>query len=292
MTTETEIFGERIRELRTRAGLTLRRLAKEVNVDITYLSKIENGVMPPPSESVILKLAENLNTDKDELLILAGKVPQDIVEILKDREILQFLRSDNVHEKTRSLIREKTSVHRLGGFKSLSETVVRNSAARIAIPVFLTAIVAILLWLAVPTTGSAIALNNEGLVFNEDGEYQKAIANFDKAIELDPKLAPAYNNRGWAYIELGEYEQGIADCNKAIELDPNLALAYSNRGLAYVRLGQYEQAITDCSKAIELDPGLALAYSNRGQAFLELGQYEQAIADFDKAIELDPSLAK
>ena len=285
-------FGTNLRELRTGLGLTLRELADRVNVDLTYLSKIEKGAMPPPSEKVILRLAENLNIDKDELLILAGKIPSDIAEILKDREVLQLLRSARIQKKVEAQEKRKESVHRLRGFKYLPEAIIHNKVARVAVATILTVLVGTLVWFAAPTTDTAVALNNEGLDYNYAGEYYKAIDAFNKAIELDPNLAIAYNNRGWAYIELGQYEQGIADCNKAIELDPNLALAYSNRGLAYIRLGQYEQGAADCNRAIELDPFLAVAYSNRGLAYIELGKYEQAIADFDKAVELDPTLLK
>jgi len=87
-------FDIRLRELRKQAGMTQKGLADKVDVDFTYLSKIENGVLPPPSKSVILKLAEVLSADQDELLILAGRVPSDVAEILlKNREILQLIRS-------------------------------------------------------------------------------------------------------------------------------------------------------------------------------------------------------
>jgi len=289
---KSQQFGTKLRELRVGLGLTLRELADRVKVDLTYLSKIEKGVMPPPSEKVILRLAESLDTDKDELLILAGKIPPDIAELLKDREVLQLLRSAHIQKKVEAQEKRGESVHRLGNFKHLAEAIIHNKFARVAVATILTVLVGTLLWLSSPTTDSAVALNNQGLEHNYAGEYYKAIDSFNNAVELDPNLAVAYNNRGWAYIELGQHEQGIVDCNKAIELDPDLALAYSNRGLAHIRLGQPEKGVADCNKAIELDPFLAVAYSNRGLAYIELGKYEQAIADFDKAVELDPTLLK
>ncbi|MQY72258.1 MAG: helix-turn-helix domain-containing protein, partial [Dehalococcoidia bacterium] len=75
---EVQVFGARVRELRILAGLTQRELAEKIGVDFSYLSKIENGVLPPPSEKVILRLAEALNADKDELITLAGRIPADI----------------------------------------------------------------------------------------------------------------------------------------------------------------------------------------------------------------------
>lgn len=290
---EAKKFGARLKVLRIRAGLTQRGLAHKVGVDFTYLSKIENGVIPPPSEKVILQLAGTLNVDKDELMALAGKIPADIAEMLKNREALQFLRSGRVQKKVMASTRKEKGVHLLDDFEKLPKTIkAHKNYARVIIAIVLVMAVGILLWYASPVTDTAVAANNQGLIYNTKGEYDKAIVSFNEALELNPSLAVAYSNRGWAHIELGQYEQGIADCGKAIELDPKLAFAYSNRGLAYIKLRQYERGIADCTKAIELNPGLAAAYSNRGLAYIELGQYEKGIADCDKAIELDPTIQK
>ena len=63
---ESKEFGSRLRELREEAGLNQGELAAQVGVNFTYLSTIESGAKPPPSEKVILKLAEALNCDKEE----------------------------------------------------------------------------------------------------------------------------------------------------------------------------------------------------------------------------------
>ncbi len=87
---ETQEFGARIRELRVKAHLTQQELADKVGIDLSYVSRIENGVLPPPSEQVILKLAKALKVDKDELVALAGKVPSDIARILRNRDPRKF----------------------------------------------------------------------------------------------------------------------------------------------------------------------------------------------------------
>ena len=138
---------------------------------------------------------------------------------------------------------------------------------------------------------SAFAYNKRGFTYGKLKQYDKAIADFNRAIELDPKLAVAYNNRGNTYVELKQYNKAIADCTKAIELDPEWFMAYNNRGDAYLGLQQYDKAIADCTKAIELDPKSAVAYNNRGVAYLGLQQYEKAIPECNKAIDLDPKLA-
>ena len=74
-------FGTRIRELRQAKNLTLRDLAKKVKVTFTYVSKIENRKLSFgefPSNDLILKLARALDTDSDELLLLAEKIPDAI----------------------------------------------------------------------------------------------------------------------------------------------------------------------------------------------------------------------
>jgi len=70
--------------------------------------------------------------------------------------------------------------------------------------------------------------------------------------------ADAYNNRGFAYIQKGELDQAIADFDKAIELDPELAEAYNDRGYAYYLKGEVAKAVSDFEKCIELsnDPRL------------------------------------
>jgi tetratricopeptide (TPR) repeat protein len=99
----------------------------------------------------------------------------------------------------------------------------------------------------------------------------------------------AYYNLGLAYQKKGEVDRAIADYNKAIKLDPKYAGAYLNRGAAYYRKGEVDRAIADYNKAIKLDPNDANAYNNRGAAYQKKGDKDQAIADFRKALEIDPS---
>lgn len=103
----TNKFGIRLRELRKETGMSQREVASKVKIDFTYLSKIESGVMPPPSEKVITKLAKVLCADKDELITLAGKVPSDLSQILKDKEIIQILRSGDRDKLTQFFMEKK-----------------------------------------------------------------------------------------------------------------------------------------------------------------------------------------
>jgi tetratricopeptide (TPR) repeat protein len=137
-------------------------------------------------------------------------------------------------------------------------------------------------------SGDGIIYLIRGQANLELGQYDQAISEFTKAIEIDPRNASAYSSRGNAYGEKGQYDQAISDYNKAIGIDPKDALTYGCRGDAYRKKGQYDQAISDYTKAMEINPKDVLAYSSRGFAYELKGQYDQAISDYNKAIEIDP----
>ena len=127
---------------------------------------------------------------------------------------------------------------------------------------------------------------NHGTHYLNLKEYQQALENYDRAIQLNPNEAVAYIFRGVAYYELGNYQQAIKDYDRAIQLDPNRARAYHYRGSAFSSLGNYQQAIKDYDRAIELDPKLAMAYSSRGFSYWELGQIKAAQSDLRVAARL------
>ncbi len=138
----------------------------------------------------------------------------------------------------------------------------------------------------------AEAYSNRGLTYDSKGEYERAIKDYNTAIELNPHFAEAYNNRGMAYGENGEHDQALQDFSKAIALKPNYAIAYSNRGAVYNGKGEREQAIKNCNIAIRIDPNYAEPYNNRGTAYRNKGEINLAIEDYTKAIELKQDFAK
>jgi tetratricopeptide (TPR) repeat protein len=80
--------------------------------------------------------------------------------------------------------------------------------------------------------------------YNDQGYFVQAIANYTRAIELDPQNVLAHSNRGAVYNRMGDYyheidyyRQALDDLNRAIELDPEYASAYSLRGSAHSELG-------------------------------------------------------
>jgi tetratricopeptide (TPR) repeat protein len=119
------------------------------------------------------------------------------------------------------------------------------------------------------------------------GRYIDAIENYSKAIKQKP-CAAAYQNRGYAYQQSGELTAAMADFNRAIGLNPKLAQAYVNRGILYQTLGKLDHALEDYGRAIRINHNLADAYNNRGGARLLKGDLRGAIADFNRVIALGP----
>jgi len=147
-----------------------------------------------------------------------------------------------------------------------------------------------------PAKNDAIACNNRGLAYRDKGELDRAIADFNEAIRLDPEFALAYNNRGLAYRDKGEFDRAIADFNEAIRINPLPASTthvnvFSNRGLAYRDKGDLDRAIADFNEAIRLEPKFAVAFNSRGFTYDRKGERDRAIADYTEAIRLDPKFA-
>ena len=114
---------------------------------------------------------------------------------------------------------------------------------------------------------------------------ERAIADFSKALELNPNLAVAWNYRGRIHRERGDTEKAMADFNQAIRREPNYAFAYSNRGATQE---DDEKALDDYTRAIELNPGLYIAYANRGNRYI-YADPDRAIADYTAALAINPA---
>ncbi|MEE8443338.1 MAG: tetratricopeptide repeat protein, partial [Dehalococcoidia bacterium] len=128
---------------------------------------------------------------------------------------------------------------------------------------------------------------NTGIQFQEQGLHERAMAEFDQAISLNPQDGDAYLNRGFAYYSLGDLDIAIRDFTQAIRLNPQDAQAYTNRGSAYYELERYERAIRDYEQAISIDPQFADVYYNRGLAYLYLPDLKRAIQDFSTALDFN-----
>lgn len=112
-----------------------------------------------------------------------------------------------------------------------------------------------------------------GITEYENGNYQEAVAHYNKAIQAAPDNSSVHNNLGLAYYALRKYDEAISEYDRAIELEPDFSQAYFNRGQAYWRKGGYndteflDRAVLDFTRVIELNPDDMDAYYNRGLAY-------------------------
>ena len=141
---------------------------------------------------------------------------------------------------------------------------------------------------------------------------ERALADYNEAIRIDPKVALAHYNRSFLWAKKGdlaqaardlwqelkirpddgdtksELEKLIRDADKAVASNASNAASYAVRGLAYQALGQSERALHDYDAAIKADPKYASAYRYRAEFYLLQRLTDRAVADYSAAIDLDP----
>ena len=115
-------------------------------------------------------------------------------------------------------------------------------------------------------------------------QYDHAISDYTRALDINPSMAEAYNNRGYAYGSKSQYDQAICDYTKALELKLS-AKIYDNRGYAYVIKAQYDRAISDFNNALEINPEYAQVYNNRAWAYYSEKEYDKSWEDVKKMQE-------
>jgi tetratricopeptide (TPR) repeat protein len=133
----------------------------------------------------------------------------------------------------------------------------------------------------------APAYRDRGIAYSYSGDYDKALADFNQALRLNPNDPTVYRERGNIYGFQGDDTRALADYNRSINVSPDRRGAYNNRGNVYRRMGDNDRAIADYTHAIRLNPNELLAYSNRGLAYLDKKEYDRAIADFNQAIRIN-----
>jgi tetratricopeptide (TPR) repeat protein len=137
----------------------------------------------------------------------------------------------------------------------------------------------------------AAAHTNLGLALAGKGKVDEAIECYRNALALDPTFAAAHNNLGSALKAKGKVEEAIACFRNALALDPKSAQPHFNLGNALRDQGKLEEAIECYRNALALDPKFAQPHCNLGGVLLVKGQVEQAVACLRQAIALDPGHA-
>ena len=134
----------------------------------------------------------------------------------------------------------------------------------------------------------AFAYGQRANAYRLNGERDKAIADLDEAIRLDPNNARYHNDRGVLWDTKGDGDRALADYDRAVSLSPRMALYHYNRGRVYLGKKDYDHALADFDGAIRITPGYADAYRERGVLRYSRKEYAEAIRDYDEAIRLHP----
>ena len=137
----------------------------------------------------------------------------------------------------------------------------------------------------------AIAYNNRAIGISAKGDNDRAIRDFDAAIQLKPNDPIIFYNRGMTYSEKRDYDRAVRDYDEAISLNPKYSAAYNGRANVYFAKGEYDKAITGYDDAIRVFPKNAVAYANRGNAYGRKRDFDRAIRDYDEAIRINPRYA-
>lgn len=133
-----------------------------------------------------------------------------------------------------------------------------------------------------------VFVNRGNLYKDAFRDYEAAIADYNKTIELNPKFSWSYHNRAIALGRLKRWDEAIADYGRAIELDQNYASAYNGRAWSYCQIGKFEEALVDADRAIKLKPNEANFFDTRASAYIGLKRYKEALGDLNTAIKLLP----
>jgi tetratricopeptide (TPR) repeat protein len=137
-----------------------------------------------------------------------------------------------------------------------------------------------------------MAYDNLGNIFCWQGQVDKAIVQFQKALEVNPADAVAHNNLGNALVQKGRLDEAIAQHRKALEIDPDYIDAHYNLGNALLQKGLLDEAIAQFQKTLEIDPDFADAHYSLSIVLRQKGLLDEGIAQLRKALETNPDDAK
>lgn len=138
---------------------------------------------------------------------------------------------------------------------------------------------------------SSHAYASRGLFLSAMGEPEKAIADFTKAIDADPKDEVSYMNRASVYMATGDYEKATEDYSSALKFRSENPVLYSQRAVAYKLQGKLEDSLKDYDQAIAIVDKDISAWMGRGFVKFQLGRFQAAVDDFSKVIEMAPQSA-
>ena len=146
------------------------------------------------------------------------------------------------------------------------------------------------LWLATAKTSPSSPQNHNNLgdLYGRQGDFEKSIYHFKKAIELNPRYADAYHNLANTYAQIDNIDLAIENYQKAVEFGPHLWQSHQNLAGIYFEQEKYDLAEKEMKKAIKINPQNANLYTNLGIVYLKLNDNEKAKQAFQQALQLNP----
>jgi tetratricopeptide (TPR) repeat protein len=124
------------------------------------------------------------------------------------------------------------------------------------------------------------------VAYEQLGQSDRALEDYQQAIAINPQLSNEYINRGITFGQMGNLHQSIANLTEAIRLAPKNPDAYFNRGTVYIQQGDFQRAIDDLSVVIQLTSNDEEAYYWRGVSYERTGRQREAIADYRQFLAL------
>jgi tetratricopeptide (TPR) repeat protein len=129
-------------------------------------------------------------------------------------------------------------------------------------------------------------LRQRAYAYEDLHQYDRAEADYNTALQIDPVKPDFYAKRGFYFIRRGRYDDALADFRRGSELDPEDGGYPYGEGQVYEKLEQHEKAVERFTEAIRRKPMVATYYGERGSAYNYLGRHVEALADYDRALAL------
>jgi len=133
---------------------------------------------------------------------------------------------------------------------------------------------------------------NNGNTLYKKGQFDEALAAYDKAINLDSNYSKAFYGKGLTFVKQRKYEEAIEAYKQAIEIDPSYARAYSAMGSVYKDMKKYNESVEAYQKAIEIDTKSYATIYNLALVFNSMKDYPNAIKYFRMATQVKPDYYK